>query len=220
MMRMDAIGVAIALAEHTHTHERGGRPEKRSSVHAEEFLPARLFCQPEVRYHAFKSGSCHGSSGRLSQILIYYFDLTPPQLLQSQFHRILQLLALQVVHHLVGRRLANIKNGLALQMLGADLLTHRPPPVVRRCTETASIDARSASGPTGGPFSDVFPLAPAAVLSGGGTARLDGIWIVIVCASASPELLERCCASIVADSTETDSVFNRSFNTNKAALLT
>jgi hypothetical protein len=46
-MRMDIIGVDIARAEHTHANERGGRPEKRSSFHAEEFLPAHLLCQPE-----------------------------------------------------------------------------------------------------------------------------------------------------------------------------
>lgn len=48
-MRMDIVGVAIARAEHAHANERGGRPEKRSSFHADEFLPARLFCQPECR---------------------------------------------------------------------------------------------------------------------------------------------------------------------------
>jgi hypothetical protein len=44
-MRMMVIRGAIAPAKHTHAYERGGRPEKRSSVHAEESLPAHLFCQ-------------------------------------------------------------------------------------------------------------------------------------------------------------------------------
>ena len=46
-MRMDIVGVAIARAEHAHANERGGRPEKRSSFHADEFLPAHAFCQPK-----------------------------------------------------------------------------------------------------------------------------------------------------------------------------
>jgi hypothetical protein len=52
-MGMDIVGVAIARAEHAHAKERSGRPEKRSSFHAEQFLPARLFCQ--LTYFALPS---------------------------------------------------------------------------------------------------------------------------------------------------------------------
>src|SRR5580704_8293616 len=48
-MRTDIVGMAIDRAKHTHAHERGGRPEKRSSVHAEDFHPAYQFCQPKYR---------------------------------------------------------------------------------------------------------------------------------------------------------------------------
>src|SRR5437867_3277467 len=47
--------------------------------------------------------------------------------MQAFLHRVLQLLALQVVVDLVGRRLANVQNGFACQMLWLDLLTHRSP---------------------------------------------------------------------------------------------
>ncbi len=45
---MDMVGVAIARAEHTGSYKRGGRTEKRSAFHADEFLPACLFCQPSM----------------------------------------------------------------------------------------------------------------------------------------------------------------------------
>jgi len=59
---------------------------------------------------------------------------------------------------------ANIKNGLTLQMLWTDLLTHRPPPAADCCrTKGASADARSASWQKGGSSSGVLPVAtPAA----------------------------------------------------------
>ena len=47
-VRMDMVGVAIARAEHTDSHKRGGRTEKRSAFHAHEFPPACLFCQPNT----------------------------------------------------------------------------------------------------------------------------------------------------------------------------
>ena len=40
---MDMVGVAIARAKHTGSHERGGRTEKRSAFHAHEFDPRCLF---------------------------------------------------------------------------------------------------------------------------------------------------------------------------------
>src|ERR1044071_3877998 len=47
---------------------------------------------------------------------------------QPFLHRILQLLALQIVVDLIGRRLADIQHGLPFQVMGLDLLTHRTPP--------------------------------------------------------------------------------------------
>jgi hypothetical protein len=55
---------------------------------------------------------------------------------------------------------------------------------------------------------------------GGETARLDWSTSVTANASASPEVLERCCASNTIDSTEYGPVDNRLFNASKAPLLT
>jgi len=55
---MDIVRVDIAQAEHTHANQRGGRPEKRSSFHAEDFLPAHLFCQLK---HGIWSSMCCAS---------------------------------------------------------------------------------------------------------------------------------------------------------------
>src|ERR1700677_2423280 len=51
-VRMDMIGMALARAEQTHSHERCGGTEKRSALHAHEFPPGSLFCQPSTEMRA------------------------------------------------------------------------------------------------------------------------------------------------------------------------
>src|SRR5580704_3986560 len=103
-------------------------------------------------------------------------------------------------------------------MLGADLLTHRPSPAWPGMA--GAVDVRSASEPAIGPSSGGPPLATAAASWAEKTARLDWSSSVTANASASPELLERCCASNTIDSTGYGPVDNRLFNACKATLLT
>src|SRR4029077_10091428 len=50
------------------------------------------------------------------------------EIAQPVLHRILQLLALQVVRNLKRRGLPDVQHGLARQVLRLDLLTHPAPP--------------------------------------------------------------------------------------------
>src|SRR5438093_1293200 len=61
-----------------------------------------------------------------------HLDLTPPELLQSTLHRILQPLAFEVVVHLMGRRLTNIQNRFPRLMVWLVLVTHHAPPASSR----------------------------------------------------------------------------------------
>ncbi len=83
-----------------------------------------------------------------------------------------------------------------------------------------AVDVRSASEPAIGPSSGGPPLATAEASWAEKTARLDWSSSVTANASASPELLERCCASNTIDSTGYGPVDNRLFNASKATLLT
>lgn len=126
--------------------------------------------QADFGNHALKACTRHRPSRGPSKVLVDDLDLTRPQLSQPCFHRILQLLALQVMNHLIWRRLTNVKNRLAFQMLCANLLTHRPPPFARG-DEDPSRGVRSSSGSTGEASADRLPAAPAAVASSEQIAR-------------------------------------------------
>jgi hypothetical protein len=78
---------------------------------------ARRHCadlaETHLGYHPLEPATRHQTGGRTPEILVDDFDLTPAHLHQPLLHRILQLLALQVVADLVGRGLTNVHNGLA-----------------------------------------------------------------------------------------------------------
>src|SRR3954471_24224217 len=59
--------------------------------------------------------------------------------MEMAFHRILQLLTLEIVRDLVCRRLTHIQNRLTFQVVRLDLLTHGDPPHywVRLCFGSA-----------------------------------------------------------------------------------
>jgi len=59
--------------------------------------------QADFSHHALKACTRHGPGCGSPQVLVDYLDLAPPQLPQSCFHRVLQLLALQVMDHLIRR---------------------------------------------------------------------------------------------------------------------
>jgi len=60
---MDIVRVDIAQAEHTHANQRGGRPEKRSSIHAEQFLPALCQLKHGIRSSMHCASEWNGKSG-------------------------------------------------------------------------------------------------------------------------------------------------------------
>ena len=71
------------------------------------------------------------------------------------FHRVLQLLAFKIVHHLVRRGLPHVQDGLARDMLRLDLVTHRALPALGERTLDCSPERRRAGAP------EVLPLRPA-----------------------------------------------------------
>jgi len=120
----------------------------------------------DLCHHPFEARARLRSGRRAAQILVDHFDLVPAQPMQTILHRILQLLALQIVADLVGRRLAHVQHGLARQMLCPNLVTHRAPPArVRR--RTARDGVAAAVAPANAPPPTVPPAAGARRLAGG-----------------------------------------------------
>src|SRR5215831_678043 len=146
------------------------------------------FSQTDFCYHTLESGSGDQPGSRSSQVIIHDFNLVPSQLMQPLFHRVLQLLTLQVVDHLISGGLTNIENRFPCQVLWPDLLTHRPPPVSRSRSGGASV--RSTSWPRVAPSSAALLRVTRGASWEEKTNRLDGFCARTVCASASPELLD------------------------------
>src|SRR6266702_1984248 len=101
---------------------------------------------------------------------------------------------------LVGRRLTNVENRLALQMLRTNLFTHRTSPLSRP-DEPSCRDVRSASEPTSGASAGRLPLLTAAAAPEEQTALPAGPSIETISTSAPPKPLDRCCSRIKLDST-------------------
>ena len=86
--------------------------------------------EAHLRHHALEAGALDAARRRAAKIIVDDLDLGPAERRQTIPHGILQRAALAVVQHLMGRRLADIEQRLALQMMGADLLRdHDRPPV-------------------------------------------------------------------------------------------
>src|SRR6478609_833367 len=68
-----------------------------------------------------------GATTRATEIVVDYDRLAPAQLPRTVGQAVLAALALAVVDNLVGRRLANVDDGLASKVLRRDL-AHRCPP--------------------------------------------------------------------------------------------
>src|SRR5207245_2248633 len=87
-------------------------------------------------------------------VFIHHFDFAPAQLFEALLQGILQLLAFQVMTDLISRRLTNIQDRFALQMLRLDLLTHSAPPSDGRrrgrCSSARAAVVPGASGSSAG----------------------------------------------------------------------
>jgi hypothetical protein len=57
--------------------------------------------QAHFRDHAFEPAASHGAGSRTPEILVHYLDLLPTELRKTLLHGVLQLLALDVVRHLI-----------------------------------------------------------------------------------------------------------------------
>src|ERR1700694_2893070 len=74
------------------------------------------------------------TAARSAKIVVDHANLAPAELARSLDETVLTPLALQVVRHLVGRRLAHVNDGAAQEVLRRDL-GHRQLPLLleRRC---------------------------------------------------------------------------------------
>jgi len=109
--------------------------------------------ETDVGYHPLESRTRHRAGGRSAQVFVDHFNFLPPESTQSLPHGVLQLATLLVVNDLIGRRLANIQDGLPLEMLWLDFLTYRTPPPRCRLQGVGS-DALVADEPADSPLSD------------------------------------------------------------------
>jgi hypothetical protein len=82
------------------------------------------FAQAHFRNHAFKAGSGNRSGGGPAQIFIHNLDLAPTQISQPLLHRVLELLAFQIVCNLIRRRLTDVENRFTGKVVRGDLFTH------------------------------------------------------------------------------------------------
>src|SRR5215207_5167902 len=100
--------------------------------------------QADLRDHALEAGSLHSARGRTAEVVVDHLDLRPPERRQPIPHGVLQRAALTVVQHLMGRGLPHIKQRLALQMMGANLVRDHD----RTLWRAASLSSRHGRGST------------------------------------------------------------------------
>jgi len=72
-----------------------------------------------LRYHPFNGSALDSACRGTAKIVIDHLDLGPTECGQTIAHGILQRAALPVVQNLMGRRLADVENRFALQVMRA-----------------------------------------------------------------------------------------------------
>ena len=77
--------------------------------------------ETDLRHHPLKTGALDAACSGRAKIIIDHLDLGPAKCSRAIAYGELQRAALPVVQNLMSRRLANVEDGFALQMLGADL---------------------------------------------------------------------------------------------------
>src|SRR4029077_7512554 len=82
--------------------------------------------QENLSSHAFEAGALDAACRGAAKIVIDHFDLRPTECGQPIAHGILQRAALAVVQNLMSRRLPDVENRFALQVMSANLVSdHR-----------------------------------------------------------------------------------------------
>src|SRR5439155_22894070 len=176
-----------------------------------------------LRHHAGESRPRDEPRGGPAQVVIHDIDLTPPELLQSILHRILQPLAFEVVVHLMDRRLPHIHNGFPCQMLRLDFVTHRAPPASTRRRRRRR--ARAAAAPATGSSSLGSRKAASETTDarrGDETTRVARVSVGSRTGASAPPATgkERCCASSTSPGSERAVVRSNVCNALKASQLT
>src|SRR6516162_8534655 len=84
--------------------------------------------ETDLRHHPLKTGALDAACSGTAKIIIDHLDLGPAKCSQAIAHGVLQRAALPVVQNLMSRRLANVEDRFALQMMGADLVRDHDRP--------------------------------------------------------------------------------------------
>src|SRR5262245_421338 len=86
------------------------------------------FAEADLRHHTLKTGALDATCSGTAKIFIDHLDLGPAKCSQAIAHGVLQRAALPVVQNLMSRRLANVDDRFALQMMRADLVRDHDRP--------------------------------------------------------------------------------------------
>src|SRR5215510_15033423 len=86
------------------------------------------FAEADLRHHPLKTGALDAACSGTAKIIIDHLDLGPAKCSQAIAHGVLQRAAFPVVQNLMSRRLANVEDRFAIQMLGADLVRDHDRP--------------------------------------------------------------------------------------------
>src|SRR5262249_25229253 len=86
------------------------------------------FAEADLRHHPLKTGALDAACSGTAKIIIDHLDLGPAKCSQAIAHGVLQRPAPPVVQNLMSRRLANVEDRFALQMLGVDLVRDHDRP--------------------------------------------------------------------------------------------
>ncbi len=114
--KLDQVLPLAAIASQARSFQAEDRSHRLRTDRSEEFV---------------ESAAVDQAHPRVSLIDVDDGDVLEPQLARPILERILQPLALQMVAHLVGRRLANVDDGFPLQMFIGQLGVHRLLPASR-----------------------------------------------------------------------------------------
>src|SRR4029434_504343 len=84
--------------------------------------------EADLRHHPLKTGALDTACSGTAKIIIDHLDLGPAKCRQAIAYGVLQRAAFPVVQNLMSRRLANVEDRFALQMMGADLVRDHDRP--------------------------------------------------------------------------------------------
>src|SRR5262249_52124402 len=115
--------------------------------------------ETDFRDHSLEPGALDAACGRTAEIVVDHLDLGPAECPQAIPHGIWQRAAFTVVQNLMGRRLPDVKQRFAFQMMGTNLVRDhdRPPAAIR------TVSRRHAPRLAASSDRSALPVSPPAI---------------------------------------------------------